>query len=478
MRVLRQIMNKHKIFSYAIGPLGVALLSFISLPVMTWYYSIEDIGKISMLQVVASLSVMLFCLGLDQAYVREYYDAQDKKKLFKQAFLPGFVLLLLFFIIIYLIDGFAISRWLYSEESVYLTVVSIACFAFSFCSRFLSLILRMQERALAYSVSQFLPKLFFLIFILLIAWFSFSNDVYNLIVAHALSIFTVFILLSWNTRREWLGTIKQSIYIEELKPLLYFGLPLVLGGLAAWGLKVVDKVFLRSLSTFSELGIYSVAISVSGVVAIFSGVFNTIWAPLVYKWVNENTVDYNKIDKISEHLLAGIYFIVILSSLFSWVVPYMLPEEYFSIQFLIPVCVLSPLLYTLSEVTSVGIMIKKKTKYSMFISMVALIINIIGNYFLIPPLGATGAAISTAVAFWVFYIMRTECARRICHNNLLMQSYIKTSVLLVVLIINAAFIKDIYIQSLLWLTFMFLSGWVFRASVRFFITKFVKFLFD
>ena len=57
-------MTRNKILSYAVGPIGSAAIGFITLPIITWFYSVEDIGRISMLQVVASFSVLLFCLGL------------------------------------------------------------------------------------------------------------------------------------------------------------------------------------------------------------------------------------------------------------------------------------------------------------------------------------------------------------------------------------------------------------------------------
>ena len=93
-------MTRNKILGYAIGPIGAALMGFITLPVITWFYSVEDIGRISMLQVVASFSALLFCLGLDQAYVREYHGHKIKPQLFKSALSPGLILSLIIFGII------------------------------------------------------------------------------------------------------------------------------------------------------------------------------------------------------------------------------------------------------------------------------------------------------------------------------------------------------------------------------------------
>lgn len=446
---------KKKILGYAIGPIGVAILSFITLPLITWFYSVEDVGRISMLQVVASFSVLLFCLGLDQAYVREYHETENKEKLFKFSFLPGFLLIAAAYGVIYFIKPEFISEWLYGVSSSYLTVISIICFLLTFLSRFLSLIVRMEERALAYSMSQLLPKIIFLLFIVSTVWLGFKKDIYNLITAHTFSIAAVFLVFAWNTRSVWIGSFKHSISWQQLKPLLVFGLPLVVGGLASWGLKVMDKFFLRSLSTFAELGVYSVTLSIAGVATIFAGIFNTIWAPMVYKWVKDG-VDLKKVDEISEHLLAAIYFIVVLSGLFSWVLPYFLPKEYAAIQYLITLCLLGPLFYTLSETTAVGIAISRKTGFSMLASIGAMLINAIGNYLLVPTMGAKGAAISTAFSFWVFYILRTELSRKVWRKLPTTKTYSVITLLLFVVIFTA--VSEVYQISLYFWVFMFFIG--------------------
>ena len=54
-------MNKKTILGYALGPIGSGLLGLISLPIITWFYSVEDVGRISMLQVFTSFSILFFC---------------------------------------------------------------------------------------------------------------------------------------------------------------------------------------------------------------------------------------------------------------------------------------------------------------------------------------------------------------------------------------------------------------------------------
>ena len=66
-------MNIKKILGYALGPIGSAAFGILSLPLISWYYPAEDIGRIVLLQTIAGLSILLLGLGLDQSYIRDYY---------------------------------------------------------------------------------------------------------------------------------------------------------------------------------------------------------------------------------------------------------------------------------------------------------------------------------------------------------------------------------------------------------------------
>ncbi|MCQ4251914.1 oligosaccharide flippase family protein [Pseudomonas stutzeri] len=458
-------MTKNKIIAYAMGPISSAVIGLITLPIITWFYSVDDVGRISMLQLVASLAVLLFCLGLDQAYVREYHEIKNKPQLFKITFLPGLVSLGLVIILLIAIRPELISELLYDIDSVFLGMISLACFMLAFVIRFLSLILRMQERALAYSMSQLLSKALFLLLILSFVWMGTEKDIYSLIAAHVLSVLVVFVVLGWNTREEWRSSIFTKIDKSLLRKHMAFGFPLIIGGLASWGLTFMDKLFLRGMATFAELGVYSVAMSVAGVATVLSGVFNTIWAPMVFKWIGEDDqVQIDKIDDISEHLLSAIFFIIVLSGCFSWLLPFFLPKEYSATQFLITACLLGPLLYTLSETTAIGITIARRTSFSMLASIGAMLMNVLGNYLLVPSMGAAGAAISTAVAFSVFYVLRTEFSRLVWRKIPRFKSYL---VLLYMLLatLGSLVMQNASATVAIWLAILVSGGFIFRPSI-------------
>lgn len=467
-------MNAKKIFGYAIGPIGTGLLGFITLPIITWFYSAADVGRVSMLQVSTSLAILLFSFGLDQAYVREYHESKNKPALLKIVLFPCLIVSVLIFSLLAIYDLKIISQWLYEIPSTYLSLMAILCFITALVSRFLSLILRMQEKSFAFSMSQLLPKIIFLFIVVNTVWLGFSRDIYSLITANTASLVLAFLVFAWNTRSEWLTAINEQINISELKSAFSFGWPLIFGGLASWGLNVMDRLFLRHFSTYTELGVYSITMSIAVVVTIFTGIFNTIWSPMVYKWMSEDKFDYEKIDIILKYVVAAIYFFIVLSSLFSWIIPYFLPTQYSNIQYLITVCLLGPLLYTLSEVTGIGISVVRKTKFSMLCAFIAMLCSATLNYFLVPKFGAAGAAISTAIAFFIFFILRTEISQLVWRKKSHLKVFIILASLLILSSLNLL-LEDLRVEIyFVWIGMFFLGLILFNEI---FIDFFRKYLY-
>ncbi len=457
-------MTPKKIAAFALGPIAGAALGFITLPLITWFFSQEDIGRLAMLNVVTSFSTLLFSLGLDQAYVREFHETKNKPKLIKSTLLPGLILLLISLVLLLSFDN-VISKWLLEIDSFSLSIMVSAVVLSTFIARFLSLILRMNEKGLAYSMSQLLPKLLLILIILGYVIFQAKKDITNLLTANVTATLTVCLVYGWNTRKDWLAALKEKIDFKYLKELLDFGIPLIFGGLAFWGLTATDKIFLKELSSYDQLGLYSVSVSFAAAASIFQSIFSTVWAPTVYKWAAAGE-GLEKIHKVNRYVLFVIIMLFCLVGLLSWVVTFILPNNYAAVQWLVIPCLGYPLLYTLSETTVVGIGVTRRSSFSMLAAFIAFIINAIGNYLLVPTLGATGAAISTCIAFWFFFILRTEFSIYLWKPMPRLAMYCYTTVLVAGALISSLFGKHYMYETMIFWALVLLSSLVvFKAEL-------------
>lgn len=468
-------MKLRKIAHFAIGPIAAAGLGLITLPFVAWFFPIEDVGRLTMMQVVLSLSVSLFSLAMHQAYVREYHEENDKNALLKLSMLPGLVLLTVTTILILSLP-YSVSMLLFGIDSKLLTFLLILGVYASFIINFLSHLLRMEERGLAFSATKIAPKLFFILLITLVMLLNFEASFNTLMVMNTLAILFSLIVFILITKSSYKILLRNKIDTALLKKMLFFSLPLVVGGVAYWGLTTMDRFFLRSLSGFEELGVYSLAVSLAGAVSVISTVFSNLWHPTLYKWVKQG-VEPDKIQLVIEYMTIAVAIIWSSTGILSFILPLLLPEGYKSIEYLIVACVSMPLFYILSQTTGVGIGVTRKSLFSMLASVLAFIVNAILNYYLIPGYGASGAAFATVISFFIFFIIRTEASCIIWYSLPRVKIYFILIIYILITTLNLL-LKDAFIySSILWLVTLCIVFLIYKKNVvtgAIFIKRYIK----
>lgn len=401
-------MNKKNIIGFAFGPITGGVLGLITLPIMTWIFSAEDIARANILQITISFFLLFTVLGLDQTYVREYHETENKSALLKSCVLPGLILLAIICTISVFFSS-KISILLFDNSNPIYYIITLIAILITFISRFLSLILRMQDRGLAFSMSQVLPKVLQLVIIIGFGLSSFHKEFIHLQISSIFSLIVILFIYSWNTKNELKSSLRQKVKANEIIKFLQYGFPLIFSGLAFWGINATSTFSLKSSSNLSELAIFSVAMSCASAATIIQSIFSVIWTPTAFKW-HANGVDMQRIDLIAQQTLALIVAVFVLSGTFAWIIDILLPQKYSEVKFLMLCCIIQPLLYTLSVVTSIGIGIAKKSLLSLLSSIGALLTNILLCFLLIPKLGASGAAIANSFAFFILFLINTEAS--------------------------------------------------------------------
>ncbi len=456
-------MNIRTTLAFSIGPIVTAGLGLVTVPAIAWIFPPADVGRLNIVQIAVSFGVLLFNLGLDRAYVREYHEWSDRGALLKACFVPGFALMLLTMLVTLPFDQ-RIADWLFGLRHIVYYWVLVACVMASFISRFLSLILRMQDRGLAFSMSQVLPKVLLLLLVGALAFPVFSKSFGELEIAYLASLLSVLLIYSWNTWREWRPALRATVSRAQVRGLLGYGVPLIFAGVAYWGLDATSTLTLRSLSTLSELAVYSVSMSFAGVGVVFQTIFTVLWAPLVYKWVAHG-VDMRRVDHIAQQALAVVCVIWVLSGVFSWLTDFVLPARYLQVKYFVLCCIGEPLLYTLSEVTCVGIGITRRTMLSLWSTIVALTVNVAVSIWLVPKYGAAGAVVANAVAFLVFFIARTEASAYVWRSFPRARLYAFATAGVGLSIATLVFGPRSPVHySFVWLALLPVVVWVFRAE--------------
>lgn len=395
---------------FGAGPLIGMLISMLTVPVTTRLIIPEEFGKASLFTLFQTLFALISTLGLDQAYVR-FYNQKDINhgKLLFHASIPS-LMFSLFFSALGLIFQRPLSEFLFAQYEP-LLVVTISIFLPTLLfNRFSLLTLRMELRGKLYSfINVFAQAINFAILLTLLLLYekSFKSIVYSTIISSLLTTALAMVL----TRRSWQIFIRAWDTRLALD-LIRFGLPLVPATLLSWVLNSFDKVGLRAWGTFKELGLYSAAFKIVSILAVAQSIFTTAWIPIAYKW-HEEGARTKKFDQVSTIVLAamslGYTTIICLRN----VILLILGPEYRNTEKIFIFLLMAPVLYTVSETTTLGIPFSRKTVYNLYISLAAAILNLLGNYFLIPVLGASGAALTTAFSYLVFFWGRTLFSRKL-----------------------------------------------------------------
>lgn len=428
-------MKLKTLLGYASGSAAGAILSFVTLPALAWSFSQADVGKLVMLQVFCSLVAVVFSLGLDQAYVREYHEVEHKSALAKRCLLPGLCLLTLFCSLVLIFHQSLSPFFLGSNNNFYIILAVIGCFVLYF-ERFFSVFIRMQEWATAFSVTKVMPKLFFLSFVIAAYFYLKLQQLSLLLTAQVFCWFVAVVVMTVFLRR----MLKSSLYsyktTTKLRPLLSFGLPLVLNGIAFWGLTYVDRLMLAQYASFAEVGLYAMAAGFAGVAMLFQQIFATVWHPTIYRWVSEG-VQIERVTTISALLQLFSFLLIALIGCLSWLITYVLPQSYSTIEFIVVACMVQPLFLMVSEVAGIGISVSRETKLLPVITIAALLLNVGLNLWLVPIYGAAGAAAATAISTALYLLLKTELSGRLWHAQPKVRLYLCIVVVLTGCILQA-----------------------------------------
>ena len=399
----------NRLVSFSIGPILGAVISFASVPITTYFINPHEFGKASMFTVVQTLIITFIYLGIDQSYAREYNFSDNKKKLFMNALImPVSFSVLISIIICFFQEDF--SRILFnSSEYKEISYLFSIMLVFSVFERFFLLSIRMEERALEYSAFSIFVKLtIFLCTLFLIATGrrDFSTIVYSTIIGQLIGDIFLFI------KHRRLFIFKLDFFdIRLIKKMIVFGVPLVLAASVNSLLNSNGRLFLRGNSTYYDLGIYDAALKVANMLQIVQTAFTSFWVPTAYRW-NKEQKSLKHFSFIGDFLLLVMTILFFLLLLCKNLIVLLLSVKYVETQYIIGLLALAPILYTISETTTLGIPFSGKSYYNIFVSIISVVPNIILNYILVPNYGVRGAAISAAVAYILFCISRTFFSRK------------------------------------------------------------------
>jgi O-antigen/teichoic acid export membrane protein len=398
-------------FEFSFGTWIAAAISFLTTPLVTWLIVPEEFGRASMFLVGFNLLITLSLMGMDQGFVRAFHERDEEKRreLLWECLLPSLALCLLFSAIM-LFFWDRVSTVLFDKVAAgpifFLEFIGLC----SIVERFAALVIRMKGRGVVFSVGRLAGSLANTIGIVLYA-FIFSRTFHAVLFGLFLSTIVSLVIEIHCERGFWRRP--TVMRFDGLREIVTFSLPLVPACLIDYFLQSTDKLSLRNYSGFHEIGIYNAGFRVVAVLSLVQAGFVNFWAPVVYETYEKDTshtLFFQRVSAIVSYVMLALAVVVIGAK---DLIVLFLSSSYRDAARVIPFLALMPVMYTISETTVIGINLKKKTHWHIWIALSALGVNVVCNLIFVPFYGAVGAALSVGLSYVVLLYLRTFISGRV-----------------------------------------------------------------
>ncbi len=395
---------------YSIGQVAPKLVGLILLPFFTDpdFLTAEDYGKLSMLEAASMFLIAMFGLGLNYALERWYFDKDyiEKRKSIV------FTLIVATLVITGVVWGFLsffsenISFFLTGREDwVSLINLLFLCSAIESIILIPLTLLRLEEKPVYY-VSSNIIRFFLYLILTFVFLISMKRGLEGIYEARLLSLAGTLLVLSVPLVKN----ISFRFDFGALKDMIVFRLPLVLSTISYVIFNITDRFSLRFLgkSSFTDVGVYSLGFTITNSVKVV--VISAIWLsvrPMIYKMMHE---DGNRrfYSKLMKYMIFGVAFMLLGITVFGQEsIALLASSNTFETSFMIiPIISLAIIFDTLKEISqSIGLIITKKTGVIAIMMIVTTILNLLLNILLIPQFNIFGAAMSTALSQFFFFVI-------------------------------------------------------------------------
>ena len=450
-------------FFYGITSSLHGLLSFLLLPLLTAYYTTEEFGIYSIIILTSSILGTIFYFGASSALGRFYFDKKSLDHVNAVISATLFIISIgaFIYILIATIFGNYISILLFDTDLYgFAVTLGFSGSAFGFLQHLMTLILRYEKKLKFFMIVMIGTLLINLIttYFLLINDYGVLSPLFGIVVSMSLG----FSLICVYRFKSLIFILKKDYVLK----ILHFGVQISITSLLFYVLDFSDRFIMNELLTLSDVGIYSLGYKIGSLINIILILpFSYVWAPLRMEYVNNSNNKEFTSKVFSYFSLIGFILILFVVLFGKEIISFFITNgEYDNAIIIIPIIMLSILIYGFQNILDLGIYLEKKIYYYMLISISVIIINVVLNYIFLPKYGYIAAAYTTLVSYLIsslliflisirFYKIELEWKRVLVPLFLLCIIYYAFNYIFIktLLIGIVSFLLSIFLLAIYWL---------------------------
>ncbi|HTK28842.1 MAG TPA: oligosaccharide flippase family protein [Vicinamibacterales bacterium] len=385
-RVTRQLV------AYGTADVMVLVVNFLLLPIYTRVLSPREYGALAMLLVCEAFLKVVNRWGLDQSFLRLYYDQPDegRRKVLATtiaifiAAANGAIALLL------LAAAAPVNRLLFSSLDFVTAYRLLVVNNFAGAFLFLPLnLLRIEERSRLFASLTFLRS-FGTVVARLILVVGFRMSVLGLVLSDVIITALLLLAMAGTFRRMLAWAFSPALLREAMA----FGLPHVPHGLLSQTMSMVDRFVLGMYMPLQQVGIYLIGATVAGVVKFYPVAFEAAWMPFAFDSLRRRDAPalFARMGTYAFTVLA--LSAIALAALAPPVIQLVLPGDYRAAMPLVPLLAAGLAVQSLAWFPMTSVNVSKRTRIYPIVTAIGAAVSVAANLLLIPSFGMRGAALA------------------------------------------------------------------------------------
>lgn len=464
-------MNSYKYLLKNIGLLTLSsfatkLLSFFLVPLYTNILTTTEYGTYDLFNASIGVLLPILTLNIQEAVLRFAIDKKTSRNAivtisFKYLLISNFIVLI----------GLVINGiWGLSNVISDYGVLFFLMFFVQSLSGIIVTYIRGTDRIAELSVSSVIASIITItcniLFLVFFRWKLVGYFLANIIGPFIQCLYLII-------RSDFYRHIKIKKYSSQEKEMLKYSRPLIANSIAWWVNNVSDRYVVIFFCGLAENGVYSVAGKIPSILNIFQSIFNSAWTLSAVK-------DFDPEDKngfFSNTYKAYNCMMTIICSLiivFDKILAHFLYAKDFYIAWkYVPWLTIAILFGSLSGYIGGFFSAVKDSKIFATSTILGAVTNLILNFIFTPVYGALGAAVATAVCYFVVWLFRFYQSRKYIKIKVNLIRDILTYFILVLQSLSMLFLDNYRLCVVVNGLFIFLLVLYFR-DIKFCIKKIIR----
>ncbi len=390
--------------AYQAPSMVAAFMAVFTLPLYTRSLSPADYGYAETLLTFIIFTSILLRLGLGEAFVRFWFDDEDRERQVRLARTTTGLTALVATIATAVCVAAAepLSHLLLGRDDAGLMRLGLlGLWAFTNLELAMAL-LRVQERRGTYVLSS-LANVGLTIALTVTLVVVLDQGARGYVLGNY-GASTVVLLVLWFRQREFIGLRLQRPLIP-LRPLLAFGAPTIPADATVFALNVIDRAYILRTQSATAAGVYAVAIKLSTAVILAVRGFQAAWPPLAYSVASD--ADARRLYAVVTTAYVAVTGLAVAAlTLFGrWIVRLLAAPEFAEAHTVLPWVALGWALYGLNLVFITIAGRAKVTTRNFPAALAGVAVNVLLLVALVPSLGIRGAGIALAGAYVVMIVV-------------------------------------------------------------------------